>query len=104
MRVQKQTHWLAKFIAFVMSFVVIGASDALAETAMYQADVNNHVQVSMLDYQMELPSNRMQGVEFYMPSGGVDEWRLGVDVSDRQYVSSELETNLNVVLYFKRNL
>lgn len=99
MRVEKQTHWMTKFSAFVMSFVVIGAPDALAETAAYQYGVNNNYQVSMIDYSVD-SERLMRGVEFKMPSKDARDWRLGIGVSDDRIQAAEPNSNLNVVLYF----
>lgn len=99
MRVENQTHWMTKLCTFVISFVVLGASGALAETAVHQNDVNNHYQVSLNNYSLDF-GHQMNITEFKVDTEQPLDWRFGVGVVDMPFISTESQTNYNLVLYF----
>ena len=106
MRVQNETHRLAKFIAFVMSFAVIGASDALADGVDYQMGPSHTVDYS-LNYgstQLDMGISRVQGVEYALNSVDAKGWRVGLGVSNNQYVVQAPQKDRAYMLYFRTNL
>ncbi|HHS99948.1 MAG TPA: hypothetical protein ENK73_03740 [Thiomicrospira sp.] len=100
MEIFKQKNWKTKFAAYVVSFIVIGASSVSAETNVYKTDIAElytGVQVNASAY-------RIKGVEFAMPKSGTNNWHVGLSVAKDSFIVNTVNQSRSFVLYFRTNL